>query len=344
VTADTLGLRRPGRFRSIRLTPWTGPLWIWVIFGGVFLIAALRAPEFFTSNNLWDVARQSVPLAIVAIGETVVILTGGIDISVAPVISMGCTLSLGIMNGQDGRLWPAVLAAIGAGLVVGIVNGVVISAMNAPAFIVTLGVGTVVQGIIFWYTNYASYGLPAPKLFNVGFSNWGPVPQLVVLFLPLLIVALILQNRTIGGKHLYAVGGDPDVARRAGLAVNRIKITAYAISGALAALAGVAIGTRTGSGEPLSGTGFDWDAVAAVVMGGTSLLGGKGGVGGTMVGVLIISVINDAMNLLGVSTFYQFAVKGVIILLAVVTAALAVMQPFGDRAMLRGLLERGWRN
>jgi ribose/xylose/arabinose/galactoside ABC-type transport system permease subunit len=274
--------------------------------------------DFAQESNFQAIGEAAVPLAVVAIGQTFVILTGGIDISVAVVISMGNTLSMGLMNGHDDRIWYAVLVTLAAGLLVGTANGVVVAKVGVPAFIVTLGAASILQGVVFAYTNQATYGLAAPRLSTLGFENWGPVPALVVLFVPVLAASLFVQNRTRAGRHVYATGGDAQVARLAGISVDRVRIGVFAASGLLAALAGVVISTRIGGGEPLSGTGYDWDAITAVVIGGTALRGGKGGIGGTMAGVLIVATVNDLMNLLAVSTFWQTVVKGAVILGAIV--------------------------
>jgi ribose transport system permease protein len=304
---------------------WTGPLWVWLVLIGLVVAAIYTVPDFATFDNATNILRQAVPLAIVAIGQTAVILTGGIDLSVAVMVSMGNTMSMGIMDGSADQLWLAVLAPLAFGLVFGAINGFVIAKTAAPAFIVTLGAASVIQGIVFWYTDSGTFGSPAPSFGEIGFTDYGPLPALVVLFLPLLILALVAQNRTRAGRHVYAVGDDDQVAERAGVDVARVKVGVYAVSGVLAALAGIAVATRTGAGEPLAGTGFDWDSVAAVVIGGAALTGGRGSVGGTMIGVLIIAVIDNAMTLENVSSFWQSTVKGVIVLVAVIIAAVSVM-------------------
>jgi ribose/xylose/arabinose/galactoside ABC-type transport system permease subunit len=270
---------------------------VWVVLLALVLGASATVPNFATFDNFTNILRQAVPLAIVAIGQTAVILSGGIDLSVAAVVAMGNTLSMGIMDGSDDKIVLAVLAPLGLGVAFGVVSGTVVARTNAPPFIVTLGAASVIQGIVFWYTDSATYGTPGPSFGELGFTDWGPLPALVVLFIPLLAVCLALQNRSRIGRHLYAVGDDDEVAERAGVRVARVKVAVYAFSGALAALAGVAVATRTGAGEPLSGTGFDWDSVAAAVIGGAALTGGRGGVGGTMIGVLIIATIDNAMTL-----------------------------------------------
>lgn len=305
----------PRRLRAVEA--WTGPLWTWVVVAVIVVIASFGVKDFWQVTNFQALGESAVPLGIVAIGETFVILTGGIDISVAAVVSLGNTLSMGLMNGHGGRIWYAVVLTLLVGLSIGAASGLVVALARVPAFIVTLGAAYIVQGVVFAYTNQATYGTPAPSLTTLGYANWGQVPAVVALFLPLLAVALWAQNRTRFGRHLYAVGGDAEVSRLAGISVTRVRVLAFALSAGLAALGGIVISMRLGGGEPLAGTGFDWDAITAVVLGGTALRGGRGGIGGTVAGVLIVVTINDLMNLLGVSTFWQIVVKGLVILAAV---------------------------
>jgi ribose transport system permease protein len=314
---------------------WTGPFWVWLVLAILWIACASTVPDFSTWDNFTNILRQAVPLAIVAIGQTAVILTAGIDLSVAAVVALGNTLAMGIMGGSNGDIWLAVLAPVALGVLCGVISGTIIARTAAPPFIVTLGAASIIQGVVFWYTDSATYGVPAPSFVEIGFKDWGPLPALVVLFIPILVVGLIVQNRTRAGRHIYAVGDDDQVAERTGVNVGRVKVSVYAFSGALAALAGVAIATRTGAGEPLSGTGFDWDSIAAVVIGGAVLTGGRGGIGGTMIGVLIIATIDNAMTLENVSSFWQSTVKGMIVLVAVIIAAVSA------RDVLRRFLQRG---
>ncbi len=297
---------------------WTGAAWIWGLLVLTLLVAGVLADGFLTSDNLLNVLRQAMPLAVVSLGQTAVILSGGIDISVASLIAMCDTIAAGIMNGHADRIPLACAAALGAGLFVGLLNGVLVTATRVPAFIVTLGVGSIIQGVTFLYTHYASFGAPAPIFADLGFGDVAGVPLLVLFFLPVLALVLVFQNRTVFGRHLYALGDDERTARLAGVRTGAVKITAYGFSGLMAGLTGLVIITRAGTGEPLAGTGFDWDSIAAVVIGGTALTGGSGGVAGTMGGVLIISVLNNAMNFLNVSPYLQFLVKGLIIVVATV--------------------------
>lgn len=319
-------LERPLR-RFDGLSAWVGPIWVWAILLAVVLYGFYFIPDFWRWDNLSSVMRQAIPLALVAMGQTLVILTGGIDISVAAVISLANTLAMGLMGGSEGAVAYAMVLPVLAGAVVGLVNGLTVTAVKVPAFIVTLGSAAVVQGIVFAYTNYDTYGLPAESVSSIGFTNWGFLPTLVWLFIPVLIFALVLQNRSRGARHLYAVGGDEAASRLAGIAVNKVKIGAYVACGALAALAGVVLTTRTGGGEPLAGIGYDWDSVAAVVIGGTLLRGGKGGIAGTVVAVMLLATVDNAMNLSGVSSFWQSLVKGLIVMAAVVAAAIVALRP-----------------
>jgi ribose transport system permease protein len=305
------------------LRRWVGPGWLWGLLLVAVVGATISSPYFFTSGNLKNLMGQSVALGVVAIGQTFVILTGGIDISVAATISMSNTMLMAIVDGDPGKIGVALLAVLIAGFIVGIVNGITIVAAKIPPFIVTLGTASIVQGITFLYTDQTSIGKPAPQMSRLAYSTWGPFPVLFVLFAALAVFALILQNRSVGGRHLYAVGGSEQIARLSGVPTGRVKIAAYAICGLLAALAGVALSMRLGAGEPLAGQGFDWDSIAAVVIGGTLLTGGRGGVGGTVGGVAMIVILNNTMNLIGVSPYVQLVAKGGIVLLAVVISAVS---------------------
>lgn len=324
------GPRPAPAWRSLRIrgaTAWLGPVWVWIILVAVLAYGFYFIVDFWSWDNLTSVMRQGIPLALVAIGQTVVILTGGIDISVAAVISLANTMAMGLMSGSESHVWYGLTLPLVAGLLVGLVNGLVVTFARVPAFIVTLGSASVVQGIVFSYTNYNTFGTAADSVAGLGFAQWGPLPALVWLFIPVAVVGLLIQNRTRSARHLYALGGGEAATRLAGVAVNRVRIGAYVAAGFFAALAGVVLTTRTGGGEPLAGVGYDWDSIAAVVIGGTLLRGGKGGIAGTLVAVLLLSYIDNAMNLAGVSSFWQSLVRGLIVMAAVVAAAIVALHP-----------------
>jgi ribose transport system permease protein len=262
-----------------------------------------------------------IPLGIVAVGQTLVIMLAGVDLAVAATISMANTALMGMVAGQAGNVPMAIVAVLGIGLLIGLVNGLIIVATRVPALIVTLGTASIVTGITFLYTDQTNFGKPADVMNDIGFGAVGPVPILFFLYVLVAAVGLIVQNKTAFGTHLFAVGGSEQVARSSGVRVTRVKVAAYVACGFLAALAGIAMSMRMGAGEPLSGVGFDWDSIAAVVLGGTALTGGRGGIGGTVGGVAIISILNNVMNLAGVSSFTQIVLKGVIVLIAVLLAA-----------------------
>jgi ribose/xylose/arabinose/galactoside ABC-type transport system permease subunit len=198
-----------------------------------------------------------------------------------------------------------------------VLNGAAITLLEVPAFIVTFGVASIVQGVVFLYTDQVNVGSPAPQMTEWGYRTWGPVPFLAVVALAFVILALVIQNRTRFGRWMYAVGGGEEVARLAGIPVKRVRVAAYVFCAVSAAVASLAISLRTGSGDPLGGSGFDWDSIAAVVIGGTALSGGRGGVAGSVLGALLLITMGNIMNLVGVSGFWQIVVQGAVVILAV---------------------------
>jgi ribose/xylose/arabinose/galactoside ABC-type transport system permease subunit len=320
--------------RRRAITRWTGPAWLWLLLLGIIVVATLIAEPFLSSRNLTNILRQMIPLGIVAVGQTLVILLAGVDLAVAATISMANTALMGIVAGQAANVPGAIGIALAIGLVVGLVNGLIIVATRVPALIVTLGTASIVTGITFLYTDQSNFGEPADIMNDIGFGSVGPIPILFFLYVLVAAVGLIVQNRTAFGTHLFAVGGSEQVARSSGVRIARVQVVAYVACGFLAALAGVAMSMRMGAGEPLSGIGFDWDSIAAVVLGGTALTGGRGGIGGTIGGVAIISILNNVMNLAGVSSFTQIVIKGIIVLIAVLLAA-GVSRRVGRRMISR---------
>jgi ribose transport system permease protein len=316
--------------RKRSIARWTGPAWLWLLLLVIVIVAALVAENFLSTRNLSNILRQMIPLGIVAVGQTLVILIAGVDLAVAATIGMANTALMGIVAGQTGNVPLGIGVALGVGLLVGLTNGVLINLTRVPALIVTLGTASIVTGITFGYTDQTNFGEPADIMNDIGFGSVGPVPILFFLYALIAAVGLIVQNRTSFGLHLFAVGGSEKVARASGIRVERVRLAAYVICGMLAAVAGIAMSMRMGAGEPNSGIGFDWDSIAAVVLGGTALTGGRGGIGGTIGGVAIISILNNVMNLAGVSSFTQIVVKGIIVLIAVVLAATVTRRVAGQ--------------
>lgn len=293
----------------------SGPL-----IGLIFLIAVLSilSPNFLTVNNILNVLRQVSINALIAFGMTFVILTGGIDLSVGSILALAGAITGGLLaSGMDPLL--AVLVGILIGFTLGAINGFIITKGKVAPFIATLATMTIYRGLTLVYTD----GRPITNFTESTFFNsigrgyvlGIPIP--VIIMIIIFIISYFILRKTTFGKSVYAIGGNEEASRLSGIKVDRIKIIVYSISGALAALAGIILTSRLNSAQPTAGASYELDAIAAVVLGGTSLSGGKGRIFGTLVGALIIGVLNNGLNLLNVSSFYQQVVKGGVILLAV---------------------------
>jgi ribose transport system permease protein len=279
---------------------------------------ACMSPSFLTIANSFDVMRQVSINALIAFGMTLSILLGGIDLSVGSILAVSSVLAAMTMKGGHGA-GPALGIAILAGAGMGSLNGVVIAKGNVAPFIATLGMMTLLRGVALVLSN----GSPLSGFSSEFFGMLGggyvarliPVP--VLLTLAVFAVFWFLLSRTVFGRHVYATGGNAEAAKLSGVNTDRVQILVYTISGAMAALAGVILTSRLDSAQPTAGAGYELDAITAVVLGGTSLAGGRGWIFGTLVGALLIGVLNNGLNLMGVSAFYQQVVKGSVILLAV---------------------------
>jgi ribose transport system permease protein len=274
--------------------------------------------NFLTVDNLLNVMRQASINALIAFGMTLVILLGGIDLSAGSVLALSSVIIASLLtSGMPAGL--ATLAGLVAGGLMGLVNGLVISKGKVAPFIATLGSMTVLRGLALVLSN----GSPLSSFNSDFFSLLGGgyiariVPIPVVLMLVMFAIFWVLLRKTVFGRHIYATGGNAESAKLSGVKVDRIQLYVYTISGVMAALAGVVLTSRLNSAQPTAGTGYELDAIAAVVLGGTSLTGGRGWIFGTLVGALLIGVLNNGLNLLDVSSFYQQVIKGGVILLAV---------------------------
>ena len=287
---------------------------LWAL-GFLILALSLLSPYFLSTANLLNVLRQVSINAILALGMTVVILKGGIDLSVGSLLALAGALTAGFaLSGFP----PPLAMGLGVGIAValGTLQGLLVAYAGLPPFIVTLAGLTAFRGLTLVYTDGRPItGLPDPFLFLGNGTLLGiPVPVMVMLSF-LLLTHLLLQNTALG-RYLYAIGGNEEAARLSGVPVARIKVFAYAYSGLAAGLAALVLTGRLNSAQPTAGTGFELDAIAAAVVGGTSLAGGRGTAWGTFLGALIIGVLNNGMNLLNVSSFYQLIAKGAVIVLA----------------------------
>ncbi|MEN8435151.1 ribose ABC transporter permease [Clostridium septicum] len=280
------------------------------------IIISIITPRFLTVTNITNVLTQISVNAIIAVGMTFVILTGGIDLSVGSTLALSGAFAASIIK-STGNIWLAIIVAIIIGSIIGLVNGALVSKGKLQAFIATLATMTIFRGATLVFTN----GTPISKLpesfMKIGNGKIGVLPIAVLITIIVAVIAMYMLSQTRFGRYLYAVGGNEDSARLSGINTNKIKTLVYVLSGIAAAISGVIITSRIGSASPNAGSGFELDAIAAVVIGGTSLAGGEGKISGTIIGALIIGVLNNGLNLMNVSPFYQSIVKGLVILIAV---------------------------
>ncbi|WP_299492414.1 ribose ABC transporter permease [uncultured Shewanella sp.] len=287
----------------------------------LILIVSLLNDNFFTANNILNILRQTSVNAIIAVGMTLVILTAGIDLSVGSVLAL-CGAITASMIGLSFPIAITLPLAILAGAMLGGVSGVIIAKGKVQAFIATLVTMTAIRGITLVYTDGRPISTGYTDLadqfswFGTGYAFSIPIPVWIMFIVFLLAYYLLKHTRL--GRYIYAVGGNEAAAYLSGINVAKVKITVYAICGALSALAAIIITSRLSSAQPNAGVGYELDAIAAVVLGGTSLMGGKGTVIGTLIGALIIGFLNNALNLLDVSSYYQMIIKAGVILLAVI--------------------------
>ncbi|MDV2858356.1 MULTISPECIES: ribose ABC transporter permease [Oceanimonas] len=283
-------------------------------------VVSLINPHFFTLDNMLNILRQTSVNAIIAVGMTLVILTAGIDLSVGSVLAL-CGAFAASMVAMELPVFVTLPAVLLAGFALGGVSGVIVAKGRVQAFIATLVTMTLLRGITMVYTDgrpISTGFTDAGDLFawfGTGYVFGIPVP--VWLMAITFLGAWYLLNHTRFGRYIYAVGGNEAAARLSGINVDRVKMGVYAICGMLSALAAIIVTSRLSSAQPTAGTSYELDAIAAVVLGGTSLAGGRGAIMGTLIGALIIGFLNNALNLLDVSSYYQMIAKASVILLAV---------------------------
>ncbi|MDN4159960.1 ABC transporter permease [Nocardioides abyssi] len=287
-----------------------------------FVLTAVEGRNFLSTGNISALLTGISILGFIAIGQTLVILVGSLDLSVPYVVSLVSVLAAGTMAGQDGNVLPAVLLALAVAAAIGLVNGAIVAYLGVHGFIATLGTGLVISGYL--ATNYQGSHGSAPRSFRlVGATQVGPVPVSTLILLGCAVLVVLMLRRTRTGHHLYAVGGNREVARLSGIRTSVPVLVAHTLSSVLAALAGLLLLARLSVGSPTIGSQGDYDlmSIAAVVLGGTLLAGGKGNVVGTLAGVAIFSVLDNVMGVMGVSAFLQDVVRGLVIVVAVAVYA-----------------------
>ncbi len=280
------------------------------------VLLSVTTDTFLVSKNLLSTLRNVCVNCLIAFGITSVLISGGIDLSVGSVVAASGVLAVRLANAGI-PVFVCIVVALFFGALIGFFNGMVIAHTDLPAFIVTLSTQIIVRGV-----SYILTGGQPTQCVNERFNGLGtgnvlclPIPIIVVIVTGL--VLFLIMNRTSFGRHVYAVGGNREAAKYAGVNVKWVQVRVFMISGVTAALAGVVLAARLYSGQPNVGEGFERDAIAASVLGGTSMGGGVGTLGGTVIGVLIIGVLNNGMNLLKIDTYWQYVVKGAVILAAV---------------------------
>ncbi|MBS1857377.1 MAG: ABC transporter permease [Acidobacteria bacterium] len=283
------------------------------------LMAGLAAarPGFITLGNLVNLVRQISINGILAVGVTYVLLTGGVDLSLGSLVALTGVIAATFAHPGEYAVVVPVSAGIAAGALCGAINGVLVTRGRMAPFVVTLGMMTSARGLAL----LASGGRPVSNLSTaftrIGSGDFAGIPAPTWILLAVAAASHVFLRNMRMGRHVYAVGGNESAARASGVHVNKVKMVCYTVCGAMAGLAGVVLASRITTGQPNAGIGYELDAIAAVVIGGTSLNGGTGGVSGTILGALLIGVINNGLDLLNVSSYYQQVIKGVIIVGAV---------------------------
>ncbi|WP_370615187.1 ABC transporter permease [Mumia sp. Pv 4-285] len=289
-----------------------------ILLVALVALAAFTTETFLSERNLTNLLKQMVTTGLLAYGMLVVILTGGIDLSVGSVVAFAGIVSAGLVS--DLPLPLALLVGVAAGVAFGAINGILIAGFDLAPFVVTLAALTTIRGLAFVYSD-VPIAPEDPSFFTLGSQMLGPIPLTTVIMLVVFLVGGVFLSRTPAGRSIIAIGGNKETVRLAGISVKKNLILAYTISGFCAGLAGVILASRVGIAQPSVGVAFELDAIAACVIGGASLAGGKGSVRATFGGVLVLALINNLLNLYGVQSYWQQVLKGLIIVAVIIIQA-----------------------
>lgn len=289
-----------------------------MVFGflAIFIFFSITTDTFFSISNFLNIGRQVAYIGVLSVGMTFVIVTGNIDLAAGSGVALFGVLGAGFMQNMGMPLWLAMIVVFVIAALVYMVLGFFVAFQKIPSFIVTLAMFTAFRGFAFIYSNKPIY-VTNPSLRTMGRDSLLGIPIALIIMIGYFLLGWIILNKSQFGKHVYAVGDNPEAARRFNIKVNRVLLLSFAIQGVSVALCAMLIAGRLSSGSPNAGMFLEMDAIASVVLGGASLSGGRGFIWGTLVGVLILGSLNNGLNLLGVSSYNQMVVKGVIILLAV---------------------------
>jgi ribose/xylose/arabinose/galactoside ABC-type transport system permease subunit len=303
--------KRPSLFHGARTD-----LIVYVTLFSLFIAGMASSPAFLDAYNLTSILRAAAALGIVTMGQAMVMMSGGVDLSVSSTITLTTILSASIMSGRNGMILPAILACLAVGLIMGCLNGLAVVKLKIAPFIATLGVLSIGRGIVLLITHGPIGAIaPAFKLFSRG--SIGPVPSALLILLVVFTAAALVMNRTKYGRYLFALGGSREVSRLAGIKVSRIVFSSYLVSGVCAAAAGLYLSSRMGVGDPSVGPGFDLDSIIAVLIGGIPFGGGRGKILGVIAGVLLVTVLGSLLNMWNLETWYHQIARAVILLAAI---------------------------
>ncbi|MCE2471359.1 MAG: ABC transporter permease [Anaerolineae bacterium] len=324
--ADRLGGRgkRRAQSRAVFLRR-NGPIiMVYAFILLLVIIGITQSERFFTERNLTNVARQSAFLGIVALGQMLVILTAGIDLSVGSLVKVSILVSAIVMNGESANVLPAIIATLGLGVLVGLIHGFLINELRIAPFIVTLASLVILRGIGLTISS-SPVGKASREVMMFYVQKIGPVPIIAWMFFLLIVLTMLLLRFTVFGKYLYAVGGNIEVARLSGVPIKAVRYGVYVLCSLTAAVTGLLWLSRMGVGDPAIGDGIELQTITAVIIGGTSLFGGRASVLGTLGGVLLLGLTANLLVMLGVNQFIQGLIQGVIIV-----AAVALYKQEGD--------------
>jgi ribose transport system permease protein len=290
---------------------------IWIALLLLLLLSWIIAPSFMDPTHLLNVTRQAAGLGIVAIGQTIVLLTGGLDLSLGMIITLVDVIAATVLNGKDTLLLPVMVLALAIGMGVGLINGLLITKLRMPAFVVTLGMSGILRGAAYVYTNGAPKGSIPPALSMIGNGRIAQVPIQVLVWLVLVVLAALIVANVPFGRQLYAVGGNARAARLSGVRVDRVVILAYVLSGLSAAVAGLVLAGYIGTGSLSIGNDYSLNSIAAAVLGGTAFTGGVGTIMGSAGGALFLTFVVSLLRFLGLAYRNQLMVQGAILALAI---------------------------
>ena len=304
--------------KKINIGTILGKYGVYIALLVLIIVMTIASPSFLNVTNIFNILKQNAVYGVLAVGMTFVIVTGGIDLSVGSIVAI--TACFATKLAQDGTTLPvgvAMLVGLLVGLACGVFSGFFIAYTGVPAFIDTLATQQIARGIVYVFTDGRPITGVSDSYKYIGSAAWGVVPVMVVIYALFLVAGTFLLKYSKYGRHVYAVGGNKRAALVSGINVKRTEFLVYVICGICAAVGGLMLSSRVQTGQPAGGEGYEMEAITAAVIGGASLSGGKGTIFGSFIGLLVVAILTNGLDLLNVSSYYQEIIKGVIILLAV---------------------------